>query len=141
MTFVVGGLLASCVSVGVLSGLFLFEKKRGTRIMPKLRHDADYAVAHANHLMHRAIEYVTVHLTRQVGHYMFHLVLSKTLNATRFIERGLRSVMRTNKTLARTAERERASRTKLEEVALHKMEVALSEKEQAIRKERALNGS
>lgn len=141
MTFVVGGLLASCVSVLTLSGLFLFERKRGTRIVPKLRQDADYFVLRLGHALHRAVEYVTVHLIRQVGHYMFHLVLSKVLNVTHALERALRSVMRTNKTLARTAERERASRTKLEEVALHKMEVALSEKERAIRKERALNGS
>jgi len=55
-------------------------------------------------------------------------------------ERAVRNIMRTNKTLARSAERERATRTKLEEVALHKIEVALSDKERAVHKERALNG-
>ncbi len=140
MGFIATGLLISSAFVAALAALFAFETRRGERLLPHLRRNADYLVLRVTHGIHQVVQYLTVHVVRQVAHYSLHLVLSSALAVMRAGERAVRNIMRTNKTLARSAERERASRTKLEEVALHKIEVALSEKERAVHKERALNG-
>lgn len=140
MSFITTGLLISGAFVALCGALFSFEARRGARVLPHMRHHADYFVLRSMHRIRHVIHYLTVHVVRQVAHYSFHLVLSGALTLMRKGERAVRDIMRTNKTLARSAERERASRTKLEEIALHKMENALSEKERAIHKERALNG-
>ncbi len=49
-------------------------------------------------------------------------------------------MMRVNKTLAKNAERESETRTKLEEIALHKVATALSEEEKKAHKDKMLNG-
>ncbi len=140
MGFIATGLLISSVFVAALAALFTFEGRRGERVLPKVRRHADYLVLRSAHGIRHVVQYLTVHVVRQIAHYSLHLVLSSALAVMRTGERAVRNIMRTNKTLARSAERERASRTKLEEIALHKMEVSLSEKERAIHKERALNG-
>jgi hypothetical protein len=140
MGFITTGLLISGAFVTLCAVLFSYEARRGERVLPQMRRHADYFVLRTAHRIRHFIHYLTVHVIRQVAHYSVHIILSGTLAFMRNGERAVRNIMRTNKTLARSAERERASRTKLEEIALHKMESALSEKERAIHKERALNG-
>lgn len=140
MGFIEIGLIASILAVVVCAALFTFEARRGVRLGARFRRYADYLAFRTARAIRTAVQYVTVHVVRQIGHYTFHLVLAGTLAFMKRIERAVRNIMRTNKTLARSAERERATRSKLEEIALHKMETALSEKERAIHKERALNG-
>jgi hypothetical protein len=140
MGFIATGLLISGAFATLCAALFSYEARRGTRFLPEMRRHADYFVLRTMHRIRHLVHYLTVHVVRQVAHYSVHIVLSSALAFMRNGERALRNIMRTNKTLARSAERERASRTKLEEIALHKMENALSEKERAIHKERALNG-
>lgn len=140
MDFVEIGLVASLVAVVVLASLFALEKRRGLRFLPRTRQWLDHAVSRIAQTIRAGLRYVAVHVVRQVGHYSFHMLLAGALTLMKRAERAVRSVMQTNKTLAKTAERDRATRTKLEEIALHKIETTLSEKERKARKERALNG-
>lgn len=134
------GLVASFSAVVVFATLFAIEKRRGARFFPRMRYELDHAVLRTAQTISGAFRYVAVHVVRQVGHYSFHMLLSGALALMKRAERTVRSVMRTNKTLAKTAERDRATRSKLEEIALHKIETTLSEKERKAHKERALNG-
>jgi cell shape-determining protein MreC len=140
MDFVGIGLVTSLVTAVVLASLFALERRRGSRFFPQMRQVLDHAACRVVQAVRAALRYVAVHVVRQVGHYSFHILLAGTLALMKRGERAVRSVMRTNKTLAKTAERDRATRTKLEEIALHKIETTLSEKERKARKERALNG-
>jgi hypothetical protein len=140
MGIIESGLIVSTVGAVLLAVLFAYEERQGTRIAARFRQYADYLALKAVRGVHAGVQYVTVHVVRQVGHYLFHVVLKGALAFMKRAERALTNVMRTNKTLARTAERERATRNKLEEIALHKMETALTEKERAKTKERALRG-
>ena len=140
MDFVAIGLIASLAIVVVLALLFAFERRRGSRFFPRMRQELDHAVLRLVRTFRAGLRYVAVHVVRQVGHYSFHVILAGALALMKRGERAVRSVMQTNKTLAKTAERERATRSKLEEIALHKIETTLSEKERAARKEQALNG-
>lgn len=140
MDFVTIGLIVSSSTVLILIALFAFEARRGARIFLRLRRYADYLVLRATCGVRHVVKYFVIHVVRQTGHYSFHLLLAGALSLMRRGERAVRDIMRTNKTLARTAERERTSKTKLEEIALHKMETTLSDKERTLRKERALNG-
>jgi hypothetical protein len=47
---------------------------------------------------------------------------------------------RSNRMLAKKSDKERTQRNKLEEVALHKLEVALTEEEKRIRKRQSIEG-
>jgi hypothetical protein len=140
MDFVEIGLVASLAVVVVLASLFALEKRRGLRFVPRMRQELDHAVSRVVQAIRTGLRYVAVHVVRQVGHYSFHILLASALALMKRGERTVRTVMRTNKTLAKTAERDRATRSKLEEIALHKIETTLSEKERAARKERALTG-
>ncbi len=140
MGFALTGLIASASAVALLGALFAFEKRRGERLLPRLRRHCDYFVLRTGHSIRAGTHYLMTHVFRQIGHYFVHVILSGALLSMQKGERFVRTVMRTNKTSAKAAERERASRSKLEEIALHKMETALTEEERAVHKERALNG-
>lgn len=78
---------------------------------------------------------------RQAVHYLFHTLLRSILGLVKGSEKGLRNVMRINKTLARRAERESSTRSKLEEIAIHKAAHALTEDEKRIRRAKMLQGN
>jgi len=73
-------------------------------------------------------------------HYFFHTVLSAALGFLVGLERSVKTLLQSNKSLARKTQQERTVRNKLEEVALHKMEVALTDEEKRNHREKSLNG-
>ncbi len=140
MDFVTTGLVASLLSVSVLALLFTYEKRKETRFLSGLRTHLDFFVLRSGYAIHTTFRRAGVNLVRQIGHYIFHTLIGIVLACIKRCERGLYNVMRVNKTLAKNAERESASRSHLEEVALHKVASALSEKEKVAHKEKMLNG-
>ncbi len=134
------GLYASFAVLVCLSLLFSYEKRRGVRFFEFTRVRMDFFVLTWTRRIHRVSHYVGGVFIRQVAHYLFHSLLRSILELTRRAEHGLRNIMRINKTLAKRAERESDTRTKLEEVALHKAAHALTEDEKRIRKAKMLQG-
>ncbi len=140
MSFVATGFF---VSVGVLlflSILFRYEAKRGVRFFEGIRTHIDFAVLKVSHALHRVTRFFGRDLIRQIFHYVFHTFLRAILLFVKKSEHGLRNVMRVNKTLAKNAERESASLSKLEEIALHKVSSALTEEEKRKHKAKVLSG-
>lgn len=140
MSIVTVGLCVSALSVLFLSMLFRYEKKRGERFLEHTRMRADVLVLKGVHYLHSALHYAGKDFFRQVMHYLLHSLLRSLLDFMVRTEKAVRNAMRINKTLAKRAERESVTRTKLEEVALHKVESALTEDEKRIRKEKMLQG-
>ncbi len=77
---------------------------------------------------------------RQILHYFFHTVLNAILTVLKKSESSLRDIMRANRTIAKKIEQESEFRTKLEEIALHKVSTALTEEEKKEHREKMLNG-
>lgn len=132
--------LVSVLSVLFFAVLFRIEGKRGMRFGEHLRIRADFIILKATKYLHTALNYTGRDFIRQVVHYLFHTILRSVLEFTKRAEKGLRNMMRINKTLAKRAERESTTRTKLEEIALHKVETALTEDEKRVRREKELRG-
>lgn len=132
--------LTSVFSVLAFALLFRVERIRGKRFGEHLRIRADFVVLKATKYVHTALNYTGRDFIRQVVHYFFHTILHSVLEFTKRAEKGLRNVIRINKTLAKRAERESVTRTKLEEIALHKVATALTEDEKRIRREKELRG-
>lgn len=131
-----------CVSgfcVLLFALLFRYEKKRGVRFGEHVRMQADVYVLRSTRAVHTYVRHTVRDLMRQLVHYMLHSILRSTLDGIKRMETWLRTVMRMNKALAKRAERESATRTKLEEVALHKATYALTEDEKRIKRQRELN--
>jgi len=140
MDFVTTGLIVSLLCVTVLSTLFAYERRSNVRFLGGVRTHLDFFVLRCAYAMHTTFRKAGMNLIRQIGHYIFHTLLGLILAFIKRCEQGLYNVMRVNKTLARSAERENATRTKLEEIALHKVASALSEEEKQAHKEKMLNG-
>lgn len=140
MSFVTTGLIASFLSTVVLYSLFSYEEKRGTRFLSRARVYADVLVLRVARSLHGVFQFVGRDLVRQLARYVYHQVLRTTLTVTRRCEDALRNAIRTNKTLAKSVDEERAVRSKLEEVALHKATVALSEEEKRQHRDKMLQG-
>ncbi|QQR64976.1 hypothetical protein IPH92_00110 [Candidatus Kaiserbacteria bacterium] len=132
--------LISVLFVVALVLLFHVERKNGKRFGEHLRIRTDYIVLKATKYVHTALNYTGRDFVRQVAHYLFHTILRNVLEFTRSAEKGLRNMIRINKTLAKRAERESVTRTKLEEIAIHKVATALTEDEKRIRREKELRG-
>ncbi len=139
-TVVVYGLAASLTLTIFLIMLFSHEGKRGTRFGDRVRRHADFFILKAAHTIHVGLRYVGRDALRQTAHYIFHTILSAVLTAIKRFENYLRNVIRSNKTIARNAERESESLSKLEEIALHKVASALTEEEKKVHKEKTLQG-
>jgi len=77
---------------------------------------------------------------RETLQYFFHTILRGSIGTLRVLEERLKSILRRNRSLAKKSDIERKERNTLEELALHKMEVALSEKEKRIRRQKSLEG-
>lgn len=138
---VVYGVAVSFVAVLFLIVLFRHENKRGTRFADRMRTHADFYILKVAHTLHVGLHYVGRDALRQIFHYAFHTVLSLVLKFTKRCETALRNAIRSNKTIARNAERESATLTKLEEIALHKVASALTENEKKEHKDRILSGT
>jgi hypothetical protein len=140
MSPITTGLIASILSLFLLSLLFLYEERKGVRFLGKLRVYADIVVLKTTRAVHSMLRFVGRDFVRQVFHYASHQVLRFILFLIRRVEEALRNAIRVNKTLAKSVEEERDTRTKLEEIAFHKAANALSDEEKKEHKDRMLQG-
>lgn len=136
-------IIGFCISVlctfGLL-GLFRYEEARGIRFAERFRVCADTFILELADALNMRVRCVTRNFTRQAFHYFFHTLLRYTIFCIGLFERGVRKMMHVNRTLAKKAEEESAVRTKLSEVALHKIETALTEEEKRAHKDKSLLG-
>ena len=137
---VVYGLVVSSVLGFILIMLFRHEYKKGRRFADKTRRHADFLVLKVSHSFHKGLQYVGRDALRQTFHYVFHTILFLVLKLIKQCENGLRNAIRSNKTIARNAERESATLSKLEEIALHKIATTLTEEEKKAHKDKTLQG-
>ncbi len=140
MDFVTIGLCVSVLVVSMLGMLFSYEKRTGVRFLNGFRTSFDFLVLRCAYAIHTTSRRIGSHLIRQIFHYIFHTLMGLILACIRRCEHGLQNMMRANRTLAKSAERDSLNRSKLEEIALHKVASALSEEEKHAHKEKMLNG-
>jgi hypothetical protein len=124
----------------VLWGLFRHEERTGVRFAAHARTRADYLLLRITHSIHQTIDMFGRDSMRQVFHYLLHTFLKGFLALNKRWEQSLRDMMRVNKMLAKNADKERTTRNKLEEIAIHKVESALTDKEKQVHKDRSLRG-
>lgn len=124
----------------VLVSLFHVERVQGKRVFSHARGHLDFWVLKLEHAILRLWRGAGKDIVRQILHYFFHTILMGIIRSIRTLEMNLKTLVRSNKKMAKKSERERVERNKLEEVALHKMEVALTEEEKRRHRERVLNG-
>ncbi len=140
MSFEAIGFLTSGAVVCVLALLFRYEARAGHRILESARIHLDFVVLKTFHGVDTLTRYIGRDLIRQILHYTFHTLLRLFLLGIKKSEHALRKIMQVNRTLAKNAEKESTSRSRLEEIALHKVASALTENEKKKRKEKTLNG-
>lgn len=132
--------LCSALIYVVLRALFAYERNRGSRFLEHVRSRIDFFVLSVTHALHRFFDTFSRDTMRQIMHYLLHIVLGVILFLNREWEKRIRNMIRANRAMARHAERDRDTRNKLEEIALHKMKVALSEDQKKQHKAKILEG-
>lgn len=132
------GLSSTAVLMLVL--LFRFENAHHIRFFRRTRERFDFSLLKIRHKIFVSFRVVRRDVTRQVIRYFLHTFLEGTLALLTRMEKRVKRLIRQNRTRAHRSEHERITTNKLEEIALHKMAVALSEKEKRERKEQSLNG-
>ncbi|MCF7816137.1 MAG: hypothetical protein K9M10_00735 [Candidatus Pacebacteria bacterium] len=140
MDGVLEGLLITSSVLILLTVLFRYEEVRGVRFGERFRIRADFFVLKIVHSLRTKARFFRRDFLKQIFRYGFHTVLFFILRLIEGFEKWLRTVMRTNKTMARIAERESDTLNKLEEIAIHKIETSLTEEEKQIRKDKTLQG-
>jgi hypothetical protein len=120
--------------------LFKYEERRRMRFLNHARTQFDFVVLRITHALHRVTDMVGRDTFRQIFHYMLHIVLRVILVVNKQWEKSLRNMIQVNKAMAQNAERDRKTRNKLEEVALHKLRTALTEEEKKLHKDKILEG-
>ncbi len=134
------GFLVSSFCIVILILLFRYERIRGRRFFEYARERADFMILKVQHGFHVVIGALSGGVVRQTLHFLFHAVLTAVLGFLSGVENRIKEVSRTNRALAKRSLRERTTRNKLDEIALHKIEVALSEEEKKRHREKHLNG-
>lgn len=136
-------LTAVVLSLGAvlaLVAIFRAEETHGARVFRFIRERLDYQILKVTHTTLRLIRNVSRDVLRQTVRYFFHTFLKSTLALLTRFEHSIKNMMRSNSLVAKRSERDRVSRNKLEEIALHKMEVALTEEEKRRHREKSLRG-
>lgn len=136
MPFIVASV--SGASLLLLLFLFYYEKQSGKRVGRFVRRKLDFLVLRIEHFFHSISTSTNRDMLRQVMHYFLHTFLLGLIKSLKSIEGRLRLLIRSNKSMAKRSRKERRVRNKLETVALHKMEVALSDDEKKRRKRESL---
>lgn len=134
------GFVVSALCVFGLLVLFRYEERKGIRFADQARLRFDYVVVTVSVHCKNALRFVSKDFLQQTLHYMLHTVLKYTVHGINRIEQGVRKMMHVNKTIAKKAERDSTTRSKLDEVALHKVATALTEEQKRVRKEKSLLG-
>ena len=138
-TYALGFGISLVVTI-LLSMLFRFERRRDFRIASTARARFDVFITHTSIIIDRFLRMIGKDSVRQIFHYVLHAFLRGVLHVSRRWEQSLRDMMRANKSLAQNAERERTTLTKLEEIALHKLQTTLTEAEKKKHKDKMLQG-
>jgi hypothetical protein len=120
--------------------LFRVEQGRGRRFFGGIRSHIDFWFLKVRHLFNVRLRSWSRYFIRQVGHYFLHTFLTGMIVSLSGLEERLRTTLRANRALAKKSDKERTEMNKLDEIALHKMEIALTEEEKRIRKKRSLEG-
>lgn len=120
--------------------LFRYEERQGERLLKNLRLHLDFYVLKIEHAFRRFFQYLSMDLLRQVLHYLFHTVLGAVLHMLKRYEKRVQELQRSNRMHARKSRIERTTRNKLDEIAEHKIAVALTDEEKLHRKEKMLSG-
>lgn len=129
--------------LGTLGALFLItlfyiEEKRHARFFEGFRSFLDAGILTCERLWHRVFRHAWRDFFRQTIHYIFHVVLKALVKGFHALEQVTERMLRSNRILARKANKERKERTMLDEIAEHKLTVALSEEEKRKHKARVL---
>lgn len=140
MNLVTIGLFVSLASFFLLRTLFAYEEKRGVRFSEGARTYLDSLVHNIEEAISKALTSFGGGFFRQLFHYIFHTTLRFILTFLRRCDRKLQDIMRTNRTIVQNMNRENSTRNKLDEIALHKVTSALSEKEKKEHKDKILSG-
>jgi hypothetical protein len=134
------GLVFSGFCVFGLMALFWYEERKGMRFADQARLRFDYVVVTVSVYCKNTLRFVSKDFLQQTFHYLLHTILKYSALGIGKIEQGIRKMMHVNKTIAKKAERESTTRSKLDEVALHKVATALTEEQKRVRKEKSLLG-
>lgn len=115
------------------------ERARNSRFMPRFRLFLDELCGEAQRSLGSRIPLINREFFRQLFHYSIHKILSRFLRILAVVEGWVRVVVHFNRRKA-TERTPEASLPHLRQIAEHKEEVALSEKEKKSRKAAALRG-
>lgn len=133
-------LIVSLIILTVFVLLFAHENRRQRRYLGGLRAHIDFWLLKIRHWWNVGMRTWGRYFIRQIIHYFLHTFLTGTIASLSVLVDRLRTIARTNRTLAKKSDQERSQMNKLEEVALHKLEVALTEEEKRIRRRKSLEG-
>lgn len=131
-------LLSSSVVVLLITLLFRAETRRGVRYLDGFRSHLDFWLLRIRHMFNVRLRNWSRYFIRQIIHYFLHTVLTGAIHTLDGLEEKLKTVARSNRALAKKSDRERTQLNKLEELALHKLEMSLTEEEKRIRRQRSL---
>lgn len=134
------GFFVSVVTCIFLLMLFRYEEKRQMRFLGYARTRLDYTVISTTVRIHYFFDVVGRDSVRQIFHYLLHSFLKLVLLLTRQWDKAVRNMIRANKTIAQNAERDRTTRNTLEELAIHKIQNALTEEQKKKHKHKMLEG-
>jgi hypothetical protein len=140
MTDQIVALCVSGLALLMLALLFKAEHSRGQRFFGSLRSHLDFWLLKVRHVFNVRLRNWSRYFIRQIIHYFLHTVLTGAIVALDTIEERLKNIARSNRVLAKKSDKERSQMNKLEEVALHKLEVALTDEEKRIRRRQSLEG-
>ena len=140
MSFVVTGFLVSFSLVLIFIFLFRHEERKGVRLFEHARKHADFFVLKTAYTCNEYVRFLRKDFFQQTLHFSFHTILRYILQCMVWTEKMVRRIMRKNKIIAKNAERESTTLSKLEEIALHKIESALTEEEKNAHREKILQG-
>ena len=140
MNFVAIGFFVSVSLVLIFIFLFRFEERKGVRLFEHIRKHADFFVLKTAYTYNEFVRFLRKDFFQQTLHFSFHMVLRYILQCMVWAEKMVRRIMRKNKIIAKNAERESTTLSKLEEIALHKIESALTEEEKNAHREKILQG-
>lgn len=133
-------LLVSGAVLIVLILVFRGEERRGERFFDRARTHVDFWILKLRHMVGVRFRTWGRYVIRQILQYLFHTLLRGSIRSLDVLEERLKDMLRRNKSLAKKSDIERTTKNKLEEIALHKLEVALTEKEKRIRKQQSIEG-
>lgn len=125
-------LLSSTVTLILLTGVFQFEDYRGRRwFLSGLRRRFDYLITGMSQALGHRHPFGRGFL-RLLFHYLAHTLLRRLLAGLRGIEHGVERLIRRNRRAAKaldTAPKLSEASTHLQQIAEHKVETALTERE------------